>query len=57
MTLMNYLIDQPRPKRLDQWAWQAMIASYSAVDCPELWGDILQYLGWLDSLPVKGHNG
>lgn len=55
--LTNHLLDQPKPRTLKDWAWQAMVASFPAdSDIAIVWGDVLQYLGWLDSLAVLDSN-
>ena len=51
---IEHLITQGPPTTLRFWAWQAMVASFADPhDLIHVWGGTLEYLGWLDSLPVK----
>lgn len=55
--LTKHLLDQPKPRNLEQWAWQAMVASFPADgEIANVWGGVLQYLGWLESWPVLDSN-
>jgi hypothetical protein len=51
--LIKHLLDQPKPKNLQDWAWQAIAASFPANDeLAVTWGGVLQYIGWLENLPT-----
>lgn len=53
MELTKHLLDQPKPGTLQDWAWQAMVASFPAdSELANTWGGILQYLGWLNERAV-----
>lgn len=55
--LQNHLLDQPKPRNLQDWAWQCMIASFPADgDIAVTWGGVLQYIGWLNEQPVLSSN-
>jgi hypothetical protein len=51
-SLIDQLVDEPVPTSLESWAFQAISASFPAIETAVVWGGVLQYLGWLDSLPV-----
>lgn len=46
------LLEEPAPRNFQSWCWQAMMASFPLDEQFQIWGDILEYVGWLDSLPT-----
>ena len=56
---MQHLIDQPKPRNLQAWAWQAMHASYkfdSVYELEAAWFAICDWLNFVNSLPVLDSN-
>lgn len=52
---MQHLIDQPKPKDLQAWAWQALYASYKLNTMGELieaWDAVCEWLNFVNSWPV-----
>ena len=50
---MDELVEEPVPHDLFSWSWQTILASFTREEGPEVWGGVLQYLGWLESLPCQ----
>jgi hypothetical protein len=51
-TTTDALLREGRPKDLFTWSWQAILAGYSDDEKYLAWGNTLQYMGWLDELPM-----
>lgn len=45
---LHQLMNERKPKDLQHWSYQAMLASFPIAECPEVWGGTLQYIGWLN---------
>jgi hypothetical protein len=51
---LEMLVAEDKPTNLFAWSWQAMLASFTRTEIadPELWGGVLEYAGWVETLPV-----